>query len=190
MTSTLRALTTLLPPPQSPTHNHGDWALVEAEVGCTLPDDFKEFTEIYGCVSISGCLWLHSPFYYVGEGAFQPLLGHKQSYIELLMSALKSMDEVVDGRANVPFPDFPAPRGLLPIGATDNGDVIAWITDGEPNNWGTFFWAFPGLNTFSFPALSLTGLLLEIATQKSPLFPSALGPTFFSPENLRVESYE
>ena len=44
----------------------------------------------------------------------------------------------------------------------DNSDVISWITEGEPNEWGIFVWNWPGLETTVFRHLNLTGFLFEL----------------------------
>jgi hypothetical protein len=172
----------LVPPPPKPRYNRGDWNLVAAELGTDLPQDFKDFNEIYGAVGICDNLWFHAPFYFVGDEAYVPLLSEKESYRELLMSRLHEMSAVTGGRDNVPYPDFPEPGGLLPIGATDNGDLIAWITAGRPEEWGTFFWNFPGLTTWSFPGVNLTGFLISLFDGTSPLFPDAIAQEPFSAE--------
>jgi hypothetical protein len=175
-----------LPPPQRPSYNRGDWRLVERELGTRLPSDFQDFTEVYGAVQICDMLWFHTPFFFVGQTSYTPLQGEKQGYREVLLSSLRQMDAVVGGRENVPFPDYPAPGGLLPVGATENADLIAWITKGPPDQWGTFVWKFPGLEAFTFPRLNITGLLLALLSLESPLFPTVFDPDQFSAENRRV----
>jgi hypothetical protein len=175
-----------LAPPPEPRYNRGDWGQVEAEVGTRLPADFKDFIETYGAVVICDMLWLITPFYYIGESAYVPLLGEKKTYRELLLSCLREMDAVVGGRDNVPWPDYPERGGLLPIGGTQDAGMLAWITDGEPDEWGTFFWAFAGIETFCFPDRNVTGFLLDLLSLNSPLFPSVFNLDDFSTENRRV----
>lgn len=33
------------------------------------------------------------------------------------------------------LPPFPEPGGVLPLGRTDNGDELYWVTDGDPDRW-------------------------------------------------------
>jgi hypothetical protein len=176
-------LVRLLVPPPEPKYNRGNWRQVEAEIGTRFPADFIDFTEAYGAVEICDILWFHTPFYYLGETAYIPLLGERMSYREILMARLNEMDAVVEGRKNVPWPNYPEPGGLLPIGCTEDAGLLAWITDGDPDEWGTFFWAFPGLETFSFPDQNVTGFLLDLLGLKSPLF-----PTVFNLEQFETES--
>jgi hypothetical protein len=35
----------------------------------------------------------------------------------------------------LPLPPFPEPGGVLPLGRTDNGDELYWVTDGHPDGW-------------------------------------------------------
>lgn len=86
----------------------------------------------------------------------------------------------------IAYPTFPDAGGLLAIGGTDSADVISWITVGDPDNWGIFFWNWPGEQAFTFRDLNLTGFLVELASMKSSLFPECMPPSFFSPEKRGV----
>jgi hypothetical protein len=33
------------------------------------------------------------------------------------------------------WPPFPEPGGVLPLGRTDNGDELYWVTQGQPDQW-------------------------------------------------------
>jgi len=179
-------LTAFIPPPPNPACNFGNWQEVETELGTSLPDDFKSFIEVYGTVIICNSLWFHNPFHYVGRDA--PGARETPSYLALLLSRFDEMDAVVDGWEHVPFPQFPEQGGLLPIGATDNGDILCWITDGSANEWGTFFWSFPGLKTFTLWETSLTQMLLDLWNGSSPLIPNALPSSRFEKENWRIDN--
>jgi hypothetical protein len=173
--SRINELIELLPPPEGVRNTTGDWELVEKDLGIRLPDDFKAFTELYGSVKICDCLFIHTPFPWdEGARAFQ-------------LSLCQQFDRVVAGRKNVPFSNFPALGGLLGFGGTDNGDIVSWITEGEPNDWGIFFWNFPGLETFTFRELNLSGFLVELLTLTSPLFPNTMPDNFFTPEERRID---
>jgi hypothetical protein len=50
MESHIRKLMQVLPPPESPKNNQGDWNAVKKYLGTILPSDYKEFTEAYGTV--------------------------------------------------------------------------------------------------------------------------------------------
>lgn len=170
MQSNIQELIRLLPPPTSPRHNRGDWAQVEAALNTALPDDFKEFTEAYGSVKICNYLVIHTPFPF------------KEEYSTFLGSLSQEYDSVVGGRDKILLSEFPEPGGLLGIGGTDSADVISWITKGQPNEWGIFFWKWPGTDVFTFEQLNLTGFLVDLVSMRSPLFPLLMPEPFFSPE--------
>lgn len=171
MQSKVSELRTLLPPPTDPRNNSGDWEVVESSLGTRLPRDYKEFTELYGTVKICNYLVIHTAFPW--DTAFK----------DFLLSQSGQYDAVVNGRARVCHPDFPKLGGLLGIAGTDNGDIISWITEGDPDEWGIFVWIFPGIETFAFEDHNLSSLLLSIVDMSSPLFPDHLPDTFFLPEN-------
>ncbi|MCC9609496.1 SMI1/KNR4 family protein [Blastopirellula sp. JC732] len=181
----VKLLTSLLPPPETPCCNWGDWDLVTSEIGSELPEDFKSLTETYGVATFCGCLWFHTPFYFAGVDA--PGVEEAPSYLAMLLSRFEEMDAVAGGRECVPFPQYPESGGLLPIGATDNGDILCWITTGEPNDWGLFFWSFPGIETYTLPQTCITQMLLDLLSGESPLLPSALPPERFQKEHWRVD---
>ncbi len=174
MKSCIDELTKQLPPPNSPRNNSGEWPDVEQLIGTSLPQDFKDFTARYGTVKICNYLNIHTPF---------PL---SATYALFLHSLSDEYDAVVGGREHIPYPAFPAPGGLLAIGTTDSADVISWITDGNPDEWGVFFWKWPGLETVAYRQLNLTAFLLELVTLKSSLFPAQMPVTFFSQEQRSI----
>jgi len=174
MNSRIEELVELLPPPSTPRNNQGDWSQLESSLGTRLPTDFKDFTGVYGTVKICNYLMIHTPFPF------------NQDYTEFLRSLCQEYDNVTGGRQNIPFPFFPKAGGLFGIGGTDNSDIISWITEGDPDDWGIFFWEWPGELTFTFKELNLTGFLVELASMRSPLFPGSMPPTFFSEENRSV----
>ena len=52
MNPRFQSLTQLLPPPQTPVENQGDWTNVEQQLGMPLPADYKWFISTYGTGSI------------------------------------------------------------------------------------------------------------------------------------------
>ena len=170
MQSHIEELQQILPPPNSPKNNTGDWAAVESSLGIALPSDYKEFTKSYGSVKICNYLIIHTAFPWSDECK------------EFLLTLNQEYDAVVNGRSNIPYPDFPATGGLLPFGGTDSADIFSWITEGSPDDWGIFVWKFPGLKTYTFKNLNLSGFLVDLVSMRSPLFPKDMPPTFFSPE--------
>jgi hypothetical protein len=117
-------LVRLIPPPDSPTASNGDWALVEADLGTTLPRDWKALVERYGHGTFADFFHLLSPF-------FAPC-----TMMSTARGALAA-DRVIAKAfpKAIPFPLFPDAEGALPWAQTDNGDVAYWLTWGEPDEW-------------------------------------------------------
>jgi hypothetical protein len=122
--SLLEELFALVPPPASPTAAEGDFAAVEADLGTTLPSDYKELVHRYGYGTFSDFLNLWSPF-------FAPCTMMSQARDTL--DADRSLARVAPKA--VPFPPFPAADGALPWARTDNGDVVYWLTWGQADAW-------------------------------------------------------
>lgn len=124
----VESLTRVLPPPQAPleTGLFDEWEQVELTVGVSLPHDFKEFIKVFGTGRICGLFYLLNPF-------------SKNEHLNLINQVpirLDALSEIRKGYpAEVPYPIFPEPSGLLPWAYTDNGDVFYWRTQGAPDAW-------------------------------------------------------
>jgi hypothetical protein len=53
-------------------------------------------------------------------------------------------EEKLEDPEDYPYPIHPEPGGLLPWGATSNGDLLCWLTEGEPDTWRTVVWDLRG----------------------------------------------
>jgi hypothetical protein len=116
MTTTLLdldRLRRLAPPPEMPLEpgHPARWPAVEATLGTTLPDDYKEFVTAYGTGTFDDFLSVFTPF------------------------AVDSDGNLLCQRDVAPPPACPGPDSLLPVGRTQNGDQIFWSTEGEPDGW-------------------------------------------------------
>jgi hypothetical protein len=123
---TLASLSRIMPPPVSPVEASGSWLDIEDALGLKLPNDFKEFIRSYGSGSISHFLSVLNPF------SSRPAL----NLLEQSKRQLEALRELHDdfGEEN-PFELYPARGGLLPVAITDNGDIIHWLTTGNPSEW-------------------------------------------------------
>jgi hypothetical protein len=124
----LEQLRLLLPPPAEllePAPPDG-WAGVEAALGTGLPDDFKAFTELYGSGKVDDFLYLFNPF---AEGQDGNLLFEKDRVLADYAQTRAKFPE------RLPLPPFPEEGGVLPLGRTDNGDELYWVTGGDPGDW-------------------------------------------------------
>ena len=125
----LKEVLRLMPAPASPCETGGPqrWREVQAELRTGLPTDYCQFIERYGTGCVDEYLWVLSPFtereplHLVKEGA-RLLKGMRYLRTEC-------------GDEQVPYPVFPEPGGVLPWGVTDNGDMLFWVTKGEPGEW-------------------------------------------------------
>jgi hypothetical protein len=124
----LERLRRLLPPPADPVEagRPDGWPAVEQSLGTGLPSDFKGFTELYGSGKVDDFLYLFNPFTQEPDGNLvverdRVLAGYRQTRARF--------------PERLPWPAFPEPGGVLPLGRTDNGDELYWVTDGEPDGW-------------------------------------------------------
>jgi hypothetical protein len=124
----LDRLRLLLPPPADPTEPGAPdgWAAVEAALGTGLPGDFKAFTELYGSGKVDDFLYLFNPF---AQGQDGNLLFEKDRVLAAYAETRAKFPE------RLPLPPFPEPGGVLPLGRTDNGDELYWVTQGPPDDW-------------------------------------------------------
>jgi hypothetical protein len=124
----LERLRLLLPPPTDPVEGGrpDGWAKVEAALGTRLPGDFKAFTQLYGSGKVDDFLYLFNPFAAGQDG-------------NLLFEKARVLAGYTQTRAKfpqrLPLPPFPQPGGVLPLGRTDNGDELYWVTAGDPDEW-------------------------------------------------------
>jgi hypothetical protein len=124
----LDRLTQLLPPPADPVEpgRPDGWAAVERSLGTALPGDFKAFTQQYGSGTVGDFLYLFNPF---AAGQDGNLVAEKD---RVLAAYRQTRARFPDRLA---LPPFPEPGGVLPLGRTDNGDELYWVTDGDPDHW-------------------------------------------------------
>jgi hypothetical protein len=124
----LDELLAICTPPSSPRHARGDWQLVEQQLG-PLPPDYKSLVETYGAGTFGGFLHVWTPF-------------TPNRHVELRAAGAQTLAADRESRAKFPakftMKLHPEPGGLLPCGATDNGDGLYWITGGEPTTWRMF----------------------------------------------------
>ncbi|MFJ5880329.1 SMI1/KNR4 family protein [Kitasatospora cineracea] len=116
----------LVPPCEGYAENI-DWGPVEADLGRSLPSDYKEFMRVYGAGNIGEEFAILSPPG-VGEGA--PWSGSMAAETENVRHAW----EREDGRSVLDA----APSDLLAWGVTSGPDVLCWaMTGDDPEKWPT-----------------------------------------------------
>lgn len=104
-----------------------DWHKIEEKLGTLLPQDYKDFVTTYGSGYLGRFLWIVNPF------VLEPNLNLIKA-IPLFLDTLRQLRQRY-GAQRYPYPCYPEPEGLLPLGATDNGDDLFWLTTGEPDEW-------------------------------------------------------
>ncbi|ARU54294.1 hypothetical protein OLMES_0187 [Oleiphilus messinensis] len=124
--SNIENLKHILNPPLDPLETDTDWDPVENQLGIKLPQDYKDFITSYGTGSVDSFLWIFNPF---SKNQNINLFKCLETYREVFEYLDKNTSEIAI------FSLFPAARGLLPFAATDNGDVLFWLVDGDPENW-------------------------------------------------------
>jgi hypothetical protein len=124
----LERLRELLPPPADPVEpgRPDGWAEVEGALGTGLPGDFKAFTELYGSGMVDDFLYLFNPF---ATGEDGNLLFEKD---RVLAGYRQTRDKYPE---RLPLPPFPEEGGVLPLGRTENGDELYWVTEGDRDHW-------------------------------------------------------
>ncbi len=118
----------LLPPPVAPIElgQPDEWLAVEQRLGIALPADYKDYITSFGTGYLGKFLWIFSPF------ARKTTL-NLECQIRVRLDALREIKRQFPN--DVPFKAFPESGGLLPCGATGNGDCLYWLTEGAPEKW-------------------------------------------------------
>jgi SUKH superfamily protein len=145
----------VLTPPVEPFQAIGDWAAVEAELGTSLPSDYKQFIEAYGTGKINDFIMVFNPF-------------ASNRYVNLIEAGTVVGDAYRTSRANAPeYYDqrvYPEPGGLLAVARTDNGNDIYWRTVGQPDAWTVVAYQGRGPNYYDYRG-SLTEFLSGLLTR-------------------------
>lgn len=107
-------------PPPSRERATIDWDALHARIGVVLPPEYREVTEVYGLGDYGAFLHLFVP---CARNRFFNL----EQQIEWQLDAVRFIAD--DYPAEAPYPLDYRTGGLLPIGLSDNGDVVFYLTD-------------------------------------------------------------
>lgn len=128
--ASLRRLAELAPPPKMPVAAEGDWEAVFADLGTSLPDDWRSLVSVYGYGTFGDHVHLWSPFF-----APCTMMAQSRGALEADRMLARMHPKAV------PFALHPEADGALPWAGTDNGDVAYWLTGrGSPNGWLVAVW--------------------------------------------------
>lgn len=100
------------------------WGEVEAQLGTSLPSDYRALVDAYGLVGVDDEVWIFQPN--------RPLSG-----ADIACRAAR-FGEFLDARPalrRAGFASYPRPGGLLPCGYTAGASLIAWQTGGRADGW-------------------------------------------------------
>lgn len=125
----LTELLSVLSPPNMPLErpDPANWQEVEKALGTQLPEDYKQFLEVFGTGRIDRFLWVYSP---VSKNPFLNLFNERDECAATAFALKRDF-----GLELLPFPAYPELGGLLPWAGTDNGDRLYWLTGGKPDAW-------------------------------------------------------
>lgn len=129
-----------------------DWPAVQQAIGSVLPGDFKSLVEVTGPIHVGQFL-----------GVFAPCLENRNLDILVQMGTRLGALQVLKrdfGSRECPYPLWFEPGGLLPWGASDNGDTLFWLTRGHPDQWTVVVNESRGPEFESFP-LCTSDFLVE-----------------------------
>ena len=108
-------------------HSKEEWNKVQQDHGVVFPGDYIEFIDNYGTGSIDDFLWIYSPWCQNENLNF--FTSGKMAGTAYRVSHEESPEDF-------PFAVYPEEGGLLPLGGTDNGDDLYWLTVGaNPEKW-------------------------------------------------------
>ncbi|MFG2291722.1 histone-like nucleoid-structuring protein Lsr2 [Streptomyces sp. NPDC048603] len=159
----ISALTRLCPPPEKPMTI--DWTSVESALGMALPADYRQLADRYGPGRFNDYLSLFHPH---GVTEFVNLTG-------LMPGRIRAQ---LHEQARLGTPPLPHhPDSLFPIGVTDNGEYLFWVTDSldAPEQWRIAVNEARGPHWYTFDG-GLTNFLVSVLSgmTRVPVFPSGL----------------
>ncbi len=149
---TIENLIKAVPPPAAPSESfRGPWEPVEAEIGRELPPDYKDFVRLYG-----GGYFFGGTVMICVAGAATPG-ARLERHVPLVCSTFTPFDD------RMPYRLWPEADGLIPLGGTNGGDQIFWLTEDDPAAWKVVVWG-RGLGSFEVFDCDVTDFLAGLAS--------------------------
>jgi hypothetical protein len=149
---TIERLMAVMPPPTAPSETfRGPWEPIEAEIGRELPRDYKDFVRLYG-----GGYFMRAVMIYVaGATTWGARL---EPHVPLICRTFATL-----GDDQLPYRLWPEADGLIPFGATNCGDYIFWLPQGDASSWKVVVWG-RGLGSFEVFECDATDFLAGLAS--------------------------
>jgi len=153
---TASSLTVIARPPVHPVGAGAklDWHREEEKWKLRFPDDYKWLIENYGSGRFTDFFGISNPFHTPAGD-----IPHEE-FVRLRLEGLRYTQEAIPEHAAA-LPHYPARGGLFPIGYTDNGGTIFWLTQGDPNHWQIVCMTNAYTNDFDRYELSLVAFLTQ-----------------------------
>jgi hypothetical protein len=175
MNPSLQRLMNLVPPPAAPVApgSSDAWKQVEQEMGTPLPQDFKDYTQVYGAGQWADFFGVMNPFY---------LWKHPEAskswkaWFEKRFEGFSELQKEYP-RYQAPFRVFPEPNGVLAFGYDDNGGTLCWQTSGNPDSWRIVCLDGKTSERYDSFDMNLTGFLDALLHER--ISPNTFAPDFF-----------
>ena len=178
MRNVQKTIAKLLPPPTSPRGLDRPWDVIEREIGLPLPDDYKEFIDLYGTGQVSSAEGWAVIWNFRDAALFGP-----------------SLSEVLNGPGSVPmfyrqmvngspwpcpYPIYPEADGLLPFASVVDVHNLNWHTTGSPSRWEVVYYFSDGQEFTRLEGDSFSRCFLKMLQQEYTGLerPSSLEPPF------------
>jgi hypothetical protein len=151
-----------------------DWQRAEAALGIRLPSDYKHYLSTYGSGRVDGFLDIFNP-------------AATEQWENLLARLAEQRDVFADmqrGSHPIRYDLFPASPGLLPIGQTDNGDMVFYLADGDAETWTIALLPARGRDVQVYPG-SLSAFLVAAIRHQVEGFPAEFASPPLRPARTR-----
>lgn len=151
----LDRLQSVLKPPVNPSNTGNGWSELEDALGVSLPQDYKDFINIYGTGGIDQFIWILTPF-------------DLDENVNFLARAEVMREAYLESKQQ--FPEyykhciFPEAGGILPWGYTDNGDELYWKTNEDARMWSIIVYESRSWEYHEYP-MSMTEFLFGIVSR-------------------------
>lgn len=126
----MNELLILSPPPEHPvaTGTSEEWRQLEHELNIRFPENYILFINTYGNGRFNDFFGFPSPFYHSDRGS------SFEKFVQQRTEGVRFAQQNMPNHAAT-FRVFPTEGGLFPIGYTDNGGTIFWLTEGLSSSW-------------------------------------------------------